>query len=114
MINVSRKGKRRKEGLRLTDKKHPKQGIWATALGVLSIVIFLVLCFMSGEARGKSGIEIGFMGLLCVLVSLAGFVLAWLSLRLENIRQLFPSLGVIINGLMLLLYLIVYILGMGS
>ena len=31
--------------------------------------------------------------------------------RLENIRQLFPSLGVIINGLMVLMYLVIYIIG---
>jgi hypothetical protein len=110
---VSQRKKRKKDGLRLTDKKHPIQGIWSTILGILSIVIFLILCIMSGEARGASGIEIGFMGLLCGAISIAGFALALLALRLENIRQLFPSLGVVINGLMILLYLIVYIVGMG-
>lgn len=108
-----RKNKKRKEGLRLTDKKHPKQGIWATVMGILSIIIFLVLCFISGKERGGSGIGIGLAGLACAIISIWGFILAWLSLRLDNIRQLFPSLGVVINGLMVLMYLIVYILGMG-
>ena len=47
------KKKRRKDGLHLTDKKHPKQGIWSTVLGILSLVLFLVLCFLSGEAVEK-------------------------------------------------------------
>lgn len=107
------KRKKRKEGLRLTDKKHPRQGIWATVLGILSIVVFLSLCFISGEERGHSGIGIGIAGIACAVISIGGFILAWLSLRLDNIRQLFPSLGVVINGLMILMYLIVYILGTG-
>ena len=91
------KKKRRKDGLHLTDKKHPKQGIWSTVLGILSLVLFLVLCFLAGEV--------------CVAINIWGFVLAMLSLKLDNIRQLFPSLGVIINGLMILMYLVIYILG---
>jgi hypothetical protein len=109
---MSRRKKRKKEGLRLTDKKHPVQGIWSTVLGILSLVMFLILCIMSGEEGGASGIEIGFMGIFCGVVSIAGFILALLALRRENIRQLFPSLGVVINGLMILLYLLVYIAGM--
>lgn len=105
------KKKRRKDGLHLTDKKHPKQGVWSTVLGILSLVLFLVLCFLSGEAGGKAGVWIGIWGVVCVAINIWGFVLAMLSLKLDNIRQLFPSLGVIINGLMILMYLVIYILG---
>jgi hypothetical protein len=112
-IDMSHRKRRKKDGLRLTDKKHPIQGIWSAILGFLSVILFLVLCVMSGAAGGASGIEIGFLGFLCAAVSVFGFVLAMLSLRLENIRQFFPSVGVVTNGLMILLYLLVYIVGMG-
>lgn len=108
---IMSKKKRRKDGLHLTDKKHPKQGIWSTVLGILSLVLFLVLCFLSGEAGGKAGAWIGILGVLCAAINIWGFVLAMLSLKLDNIRQLFPSLGVVINGLMILMYLVIYILG---
>lgn len=105
------KKKRGKEGLRLTDKKHPRSGVAATGLAVLSLAIFAVVCFMSGESRGQSGIEAGVIGLLCFVISIVGFILSWLSLGMDNIRTLFPSIGVVANGLLVLFYLIVYILG---
>ena len=52
------KKKRKKDGLHLTDKKHPKQGIASTILGLLSLVLFLVLCILSGQAGGNAGIWI--------------------------------------------------------
>ncbi len=103
--------KKGKDGLHLTDKRHPGQAIWATVMGIASIVIFLVLCYMSGREKGNAGIEIGFAGSACTLLSIWGFSLAWFSLKLDNIRQLFPSLGVVINGIMILLYLLIYIWG---
>ncbi|MCI7060627.1 MAG: DUF6142 family protein [Lachnospiraceae bacterium] len=105
------KKRRKKEGLHLTDKKHPKQGIWSTVLGIVSVVFFLVLCFMSGETGGKAGVWIGILGVLCAVISIWGFVLAMLSLKMDNIRQLFPSLGVVINGIMIVFYLVIYIMG---
>lgn len=106
-----RKKKRENEGLRLTDKKHPRMAILSSGLAVLSLGIFAVLCFMSGETNGQSGIEAGIVGILCFCISIGGFVLAWISLHQENIRPLFPTIGAVANGLMILFYLIVYILG---
>ena len=98
------KKKRKKDGLHLTDKKHPKQGIAST-------ILFLVLCILSGQAGGNAGIWIGIWGVVLAVINIWGFVLGMISLKLENIRQLFPSLGVIINGLMVLMYLVIYIIG---
>ncbi len=112
MAHRRKRGKKRtNEGLRLTDKKHPREAIIATAMGVVSIVVFCVLCFMSGESRGTSGVEAGIMGVFCFLMSIAGFITAWISLHKENIRPLFPTIGVMINGLTVLFYLLVYIWG---
>lgn len=106
-----KKKKRENEGLRLTDKRHPKMAILSCGLAIFSFASFAVLCFMSGETNGHSGIEAGIMGLLCFAVTIVGFILAWISLTRENIRPLFPTIGAVVNGLMMLFYLIVYILG---
>lgn len=108
---LGKRKKRENEGLRLTDKRHPPMAILACGLAVLSLGIFAVLCFMSGETNGHSGLEAGIMGILCALISITGFVLAWISLNQDNIRTLFPTIAAVFNGLLVLLYLIVYILG---
>lgn len=38
--------------IRFSDKKHPKHGIISVVLGVLSIIILLTLCIVSGHAKG--------------------------------------------------------------
>lgn len=106
-----KKRDRENEGLRLTDKKHPKGAIVSTILSVVSLGIFAVLCFMSGETNGQSGIEAGWIGLLCLAISIVGFILAWISLHQENIRPLFPTIGALANGLIMLMYIIVYVWG---
>ena len=39
--------------IRFSDKKHPKHGIISVVLGVLSIIILLTLCIVSGHAKGR-------------------------------------------------------------
>ncbi len=57
------------------------------------------LYFVRGRAGGNAGIWIGIWGVVLAVINIWGFVLGMISLKLENIRQLFPSLGVIINGI---------------
>lgn len=112
MARRRKRGRERtNEGLRLTDKRHPREAMIASVIGIVSIVVFGVLCFMSGESRGTSGIEAGAVGILCVVASITGFIVSWVSLHKENIRPTFPTIGVIVNGLTVLFYLLVYIWG---
>ena len=108
---MARKGKRENDGLRLTDKKHPKMGIVSTILALVSLLLFAAICFWSGTQRGSLGLYAGAVGLLCFAISVAGFVCAWMSLHQENIRTLFPTIGSVVNGLMMVLYLLLYVWG---
>ena len=107
-LKKKRKGQ---SSLHLTDKRHPLTGILAACLGVISIVGFLLLCFLSSESHGHAGAAVGLAGLGCFAVSLAGFALSWISLRQENIRPVFPTIAAIINGLAVVFYSVLYILG---
>jgi len=106
--------KKRQEGssLHLTDKRHPLMGIVAVFLGIISVGIFAALCFVSSQSHGKAGLMIGFAGILCFFISLIGFAMSWLSLNKENIRPLFPTIAAIINGLSVVFYFLLYMLGM--
>ena len=106
--------KKRQEGssLRLTDKRHPVMGIVAAFLGISSVAAFVSLCFVSCQSHGKAGMAVGAAGIACFLVSLLGFVLSWASLNKDNIRPLFPTIAAIVNGLSVVFYFLLYMLGM--
>lgn len=103
---------RRRENLKLTDKKHPQDAIIATLLAVLSIVILVTACMHSSERNGKSGIGIGFAGMGAGIISAIGFVMAAKSLKRDDIRYLFPSIASVANGLLLIFYVFIYFWGL--
>lgn len=111
MASKNAKKKRGKQSLHLTDKRHPASAIIATILGLVSIVLFITLCFVSSQSHGKAGILIGLAGIGCFVISLIGFVLSWISLHQENIRPLFPTIASVMNGLSIVFYLLLYLWG---
>ena len=113
LLIMTARGKKNRgdQSLHLTDKKHPASAILATVLGVASIVLFIVLCFISSQSHGKAGVLVGLSGIGCFCLSVAGFVMAWISLHQENIRPLFPTIASVLNGLSVIFYLLLYLWG---
>ena len=85
--------------IRFSDKKHPKHGIISVVLGVLSIIILLTLCIVSGHAKGRAGMEIGALGLATMVLSIIGFVLAVRCNKEEDIYHVTPAVGSVLNGI---------------
>lgn len=109
---MRKKGHKKDSGeLRLTDKRHPVYGVASTVLAGISFVSFAAACIISGKNGGNAGAGIGIIGILCFLLSTAGFIMAWISLHQENIRPLFPTIGSMVNGILIIVYMILYILG---
>lgn len=106
-----KKKQQKQSSLHLTDKRHPVSGVFAALLGMASVIWFIALCFISSQSHGKAGLMVGVGGICCFVLSLTGFIVSWLSLQRENIRPLFPSIAAIINGLSMVFYLVLYILG---
>lgn len=104
------KKKQRQSSLHLTDKRHPVAGVLAMFLGIISVISFVVLCFISSQSHGHAGMFVGFLGILCFILSLIGFVMSWITLRQENIRPVFPTIAAIINGLEVVFYFVLCIL----
>ena len=108
---AAKEKKSRKKSLCLTDKRHPGSAIFATILGILSVALFIGLCFLSSQSHGKAGLEAGFAGVGCFIISLVGFIISWISLHQENIRPLFPTIASLINGVSVVFYLLLYLWG---
>ena len=92
--------------IRFSDKKHPKHGIISVVLGVLSIIILLTLCIVSGHAKGRAGMEIGARGLATMVL-----VLAVRCNKEEDIYHVTPAVGSVLNGIMILLFMVLFIKG---
>ena len=92
--------------IRFSDKKHPKHGIISVVLGVL-----LTLCIVSGHAKGRAGMEIGALGLATMVLSIIGFVLAVRCNKEEDIYHVTPAVGSVLNGIMILLFMVLFIKG---
>lgn len=109
---MKKRGRKREKGeLRLTDKRHPPIGIASFVLSIISFILFAAACIMSGWNGGNGGLSVGITGILSFFISVAGFIMAWFGLHQENIRPLFPAIGSVVNGLLVILYMILYILG---
>lgn len=102
-------GKRKR--IRFSDKSHPPRGIVSVGLGVLTCAILLILCIVSGKAKGNAGIGIGFAGIGALGMSIAGFILAVRCSREEDIYMVTPAVGSVLNGVLTLILMMLFIKG---
>lgn len=102
-------GKRRK--IQFTDKKHPLQGILSALLAALSFAMMIILFVCSGMEKGNGRIMYGYLGILNLLLSVTGFVLSLRCLKREDIYVTTPTIGSVFNGVIIIIYLILYFMG---
>ena len=97
------------KGYIFTNKAHPKKGIMASILGILSIMTYIAAIYLSYRNGGESSERYGAAGVLASVFMLVGMGLS-LSSAVEKDRfKLFPVLGIILNGAaFLILSLILY------
>ncbi|MDD3172265.1 MAG: DUF6142 family protein [Herbinix sp.] len=103
--------RRNKEMIHFSGRRHTKMGISSVIIGVFVILVFLTISVISGLAKGKGGFLLGVIGLLLFFLSVFGFVLAYKSFKKKDIFYRFPVIGIILNGLMTLLFIVIYLLG---
>ena len=86
----------KKRKIKFTDKKHSRNGILSTILGAVS---------------GQAGKAVAVLGLLAFFAACAGAWYGVLGRREEDSYRLFPDLGIGINGLLLVGFVMIYIMG---
>lgn len=103
--------RRNKEMIHFSGRRHTRMGIVSTIIGVLVILGFLTICIISGMAGGKGGFILGVTGLLLFVLSVTGFVLSYKAYKKKDIFYRFPIIGSVLNGFMLIVLLVIYLLG---
>jgi len=103
--------KRNKGKIHFSGRKHSVLGIIATIIAVLVIAGFLAISFISGVNHGNGGFILGIVGLILFIAAVAGFILAYRSFRKKDIFYIFPIVGIALNGLMIIVLFIIYMVG---
>ncbi len=102
-------GKRHK--IQFTDKKHPFIGVLSMIIAIVSLLMMIVLFICSGTEKGNGGILYGYLGILNLILSVIGFIFALRCSNREDIYMTTPTVGSVLNGAIIIIYLILYFLG---
>lgn len=102
-------GKRKR--IRFTERSHPMMGILSVLLGIVALIVLFVLCYISGKEKGNSGIAIGVIGMLSMIMSIVGFFMANKCWRKEDIYMITPTVGSILNGILVIVFLLLFFIG---
>ncbi len=103
--------RRNKEMIHFSGRRHTRMGIISAIIGIAVILGFLVISIISGLAGGKGGFVLGVIGLFLFALSVTGFVLSYKSFKKKDIFYRFPIIGAVLNGFMMIILLIIYLLG---
>lgn len=103
--------KRRKEAFKFSDKKHSVKGMISFIMGVVSCIGLLVLFYVSSLSAGSGGLLLGVTGMGLCVVSVAGFIIGAKSCKEKDIYYNAPVIGLVLNGFLSSIYLILYMLG---
>lgn len=104
--------KKRREALRISVKRVPVSVYIALVIGLLSIISFLIICIVSAFDKGNTGLIAGAVPVVAALLNVIGLVLSYSCFRMDDVRNKFVSFATILNGFMIIMYLLLYIYGM--
>ena len=104
--------KKRREALRISVKRVPVSVYIALVIGLLSIISFFIICMVSAFDMGNTGMIAGAVPIVAALLNVIGLVLSYSCFRMDDVRNKFVSFATILNGFMIIMYLLLYIYGM--
>ena len=97
---------------KFTDKKHTKQGLISTGLGVAALVLLCIALGMAFKSGGNAGSIVGLCAAFSTAGSAAGFVLAVKGFQEEEVYYLFSQIGVLVNAILFIIWVLIFIVGM--
>lgn len=120
-LNISlndKKGKKgqkkwRKNSMFSERKEHPLVAVVSVCMAAAALISLFLLVFLSFASDGKSGVWTGGIGMLMLIVTTAGLTGSLFSFRKPEISWKYPMIGSIGNGILMILYGMIYISGIG-
>ena len=104
--------KEKKRRLHFSGRTHSKKGIASTVMAGIAWILFIALCVNSAGAGGNASLTVGVLGILDVFFCIAGMVTAFKGFRERDVFYVFPGIGMGCNGVLAVIYIILYFMGM--
>lgn len=101
-----------KKSYNFSDKTHPRDGKLSMVIGIITVAVILFLTGWSIYYKGHSGRLIGLLGIIDMIVAFIGVVFAIAGLSKEDSLYLFPRIGLLLNGIVLLAFIALLLAGL--
>ncbi|WP_310603750.1 DUF6142 family protein [Anaerosporobacter sp.] len=103
--------RKKKEEFKFSNKYHPLQGILGVIFAVIALIAIGVLFYISSKSSGNAGAWIGLVGGVVFAINIVGFILSILGFRKQEVYYRFPIIGILMNGCLFIMFLLLYIVG---
>ena len=100
----------KKKSFMFTTKHQSFPGWLGTAVGVFCWMVGITLVIGAFHRGGKVGVNLGAIGLFTVILNVLGLVSGIIGLRERDIKIVPPIVAIVLNGLMLLSWLVLIVL----
>lgn len=107
-------GIKKRNNYKFSDKIHSKKGILSFLIGIVSLIIFIVTTYISSKSGGNGSLYLGLLGIVAMIMTIYGFTIALKALKEKEILYLFPIIGITLNAILLIFYLILYVIGIST
>lgn len=97
--------------IKFKGRKQSTRGIIGFVFGIAALVAFLVMIILGGVYYVTVNLAFGITGIVAFALSIAGLVLGIKALNERDIFLQLPIAGVVLNGISLVIYLVLYIFG---
>ncbi len=106
--------KEKKTSLRFAGRQHARGGIISTVMAGIAWVIFIALCVYSSSTGGNAAVVAGGIGIVDAVLALAGMVVSYQGFKEREVFYLLPTVGMILNGILFVLYFSLYFMGFAT
>ncbi len=90
------------------------RGLFCLLVGIFVAVLTLGLVALSAGRAGQTGKWVALIAIFINLLAIAGFINSFRSLYKRNVKYVYPITAMVLEGLVVLFYIIIYLSGFNA
>ena len=94
-----------------TSKSHSEKGMFASGLGVISLVSIVLAVYFCYKNGGGMDAKLGAAAFFALIISIVGITMGVIARREKDVFYLFPDLGIALNIISFIIIASLYYLG---